>query len=149
MLLKKEQLTAAPDAPVFEIVDVPEFGSSAQVAIRLVGGDERGTVERIANDVKKANPNDWWKLYQSLMVCASICDGEGNPIDFNVDDVRKFSKRPGAGIDRLFDVSNRFNRWVAVSTEDAKKNSPTDPSSSSGTTSPSPSENPSSNASGQ
>lgn len=117
MALSKAQLLAYR-APKIEIINVPEFGG--EVCIRVMTVQEREQFERKHSPDPQAD-------FRVRMICASVCDEEGNLLFTDTDkaEVRKWDANAS---DTILKAAAILNRMGPDEVEDEAKNLQTSPS---------------------
>lgn len=126
-----------------EPVVVPEWGDLT-VYIRVMSGDERERLREMFHESNTKEIADQTKM-QLAMIASTLCDETGTLI-YSMDDLGELGKKNSLVLDQLSEASRRINGLGSEDVEAAKKNSSTDRSEDSGSTSPSSSGDPSNGA---
>lgn len=135
MPLTLSQILDANDRPI-ETVPIPEWGG--EVCVRALTGDQRDRYDQYQADKrwpdKDENPEaeaDWRGL-RAMAVAMALCDEHGAPQEATELQVLQLGAKNGKALDRVFDAVKRISGLSADAVETAEKNSPGDPSGSSG-----------------
>lgn len=119
-VLTREQIDSVRDA-VREYVDVPEWGSDAQVIMQAMGADERDAWEASMIDSRNKNQMNY-RQARAKLVARCLVDEEGKRL-YSDTDVDAIGKRNGAVINRLFEVAKRINALEKKDVDSLVKNS--------------------------
>jgi len=122
-LLNREQIAAAGNDPVYEDVEVPEWGG--EIRVKGLKSRERDNWEksRIAN--KRTGEVSLDNFRASLLCECIVCENL-NPI-FTQKDVLMLGEKNAAAIDKMFTVAQRLSGLSNKDIEDLQKNSDTTP----------------------
>ncbi|MEM8668724.1 MAG: hypothetical protein AAGG48_14485 [Planctomycetota bacterium] len=126
-MLTKEQILQAPTKLKVQVIPVPEWGEGAEVCVRELTGDERDRFEEKVSDAGTLVGA------RSSLVALGVCDADGNSFEeFTESEVEQLGSKGASAISRLFDAIKKMSGMESESVKEAEKNSPADPSESSG-----------------
>ncbi len=127
-MLTKKQILEAQDRQI-EVVLVPEWGG--EVFVRNITGYERDAIEAsVAGTEGKADLRN----YRAKVLSRAICDPEGKRV-FDDEDVVALGNKSGLVLNRIYEVAQRLNGMRAEDVEETAKNSSSDQSEDSGSSS--------------
>lgn len=101
--------------------------------VRMLSAGEKDGLEAEMRQARKSGRS---QSFRGRLVSLCACKSDGVRL-FGDDDAAELSRRPLAWIEPLVDAALEFNGLTEKAVEDAVKNSPTAPASSSGTSLPS------------
>jgi hypothetical protein len=136
-LLSFEDIVGADDIR-YETVEVPEWGGA--VRLRSITGAERDRYTNFVESLKDAKGN--LKKHDGLITrLLQLClvDGKGDQL-FSGAQVEKLKAKNGEVLERLATIASKLNGLSSEAIEEAKGNSPSEPSDESGTDSQSDSD---------
>lgn len=116
-MLTKEQILAASDCKV-ESVEVPEWGGT--VYMRSMTGNARDEIEERINDAQETDGT--LVGLRAAFVAASLCDQDGQSLDFDEDEVDQLGEKNAAALNRLADVAQRLSGITAADVDALEKN---------------------------
>lgn len=90
-------------------------------------GDERDRFDQIVGERGGFFPG-----IRALLVSFSMCDEQGGSLGFTEAEVKQLGTKGASVIDRLFEKAQLLSGIDGGAVEESKKNSPADPSESSG-----------------
>jgi hypothetical protein len=97
-------------------VKVPEWGG--EVIVKTMNATEKADFEMTINaDGKNKNTHKM----REMAIVATVVDKDGKLL-FTPADINKLSKKSGAALDRIFDVTDKLNRILASDVETLAKN---------------------------
>lgn len=128
-LLDRAAFLGKPATVAAEPVDVPALGG--QVYVRVFSGHVRDTYDMEGARQRQAGQ---WNL-RALMVVLGACDADGVPL-FTLADLDAVGQMDWRVLDPVADRVDRLNGLSGVAAEAMVKNSPGEPTSASGSSSP-------------